>query len=200
MTPEPKIDRQREHQANERTFLAWLRTAIALISFGFAISRFGIFLQQLDEQLTQQPAESRPFLTSQGLGVGLVVFGVLLVILAAWRYSQVFYQIERGDYRPNRLIVWVITAIVAVLGLLSLPVLLWRDSSRGAPARERTTPSLRSFRVSPVLNPLTRFVVTRSRNGFALRANLRHTRGNSYFNEGVNLPHANPRHHSPGTG
>jgi len=35
------IDRQREHQANERTFLAWLRTSIALIGFGFAIARFG---------------------------------------------------------------------------------------------------------------------------------------------------------------
>jgi uncharacterized membrane protein YidH (DUF202 family) len=36
----PNIDRQREHQANERTFLAWLRTSIALIGFGFAIARF----------------------------------------------------------------------------------------------------------------------------------------------------------------
>jgi hypothetical protein len=41
------IDRQREHQANERTFLAWLRTSIALIGFGFAIARFGLFLRQL---------------------------------------------------------------------------------------------------------------------------------------------------------
>jgi putative membrane protein len=43
----PPIDRQREHQANERTFLAWLRTSIALIGFGFAIARFGLFLQEL---------------------------------------------------------------------------------------------------------------------------------------------------------
>lgn len=37
------IDRQREHQANERTFLAWLRTALSLIGFGFAIARFNLF-------------------------------------------------------------------------------------------------------------------------------------------------------------
>ncbi len=43
-----KNDRQREHQANERTFLAWLRTAIALIGFGFAIARFGLFLSQIN--------------------------------------------------------------------------------------------------------------------------------------------------------
>ncbi len=33
------IDRQREHQANERTFLAWLRTSIALVGFGFALAK-----------------------------------------------------------------------------------------------------------------------------------------------------------------
>ncbi|HEY9750992.1 MAG TPA: DUF202 domain-containing protein, partial [Allocoleopsis sp.] len=39
MPQKPEVDRQREHQANERTFLAWLRTSIALIGFGFAIAR-----------------------------------------------------------------------------------------------------------------------------------------------------------------
>ena len=48
MTPDSPVDRQREHQANERTFLAWVRTSIALIGFGFAIARFGIFLRQLE--------------------------------------------------------------------------------------------------------------------------------------------------------
>jgi putative membrane protein len=39
------IERLREHQANERTFLAWLRTSITLIGFGLAINRFGLFLR-----------------------------------------------------------------------------------------------------------------------------------------------------------
>lgn len=43
-----KIDRQRERQGNEWTFLGWLRTSIALIGFGFAIARFGLFLGQLE--------------------------------------------------------------------------------------------------------------------------------------------------------
>ena len=50
----PVIDRQREHQANERTFLAWLRTSIALIGFGIAIARFGLFLRQLQVAVTHQ--------------------------------------------------------------------------------------------------------------------------------------------------
>lgn len=123
----PKIDRQREHQANERTFLAWLRTSIALISFGFAIARFGIFLRQLNLAITQQEPPVNPLSNSENLGLALVFFGILTVALAAWRYNKVFWQIERADYKPNRLMVWIMTTVVIILGLLSIPLLLRRD-------------------------------------------------------------------------
>ena len=77
------IDRQREHQANERTFLAWLRTSIALIGFGFAIARFGIFLEQIS-LVAQQPIEAtHPLLNSQTIGISLVLLGVIVIGLAA---------------------------------------------------------------------------------------------------------------------
>ena len=123
-----KIDRQREHQANERTFLAWLRTSIALIAFGFAIARFGLFLRQLQVSLTQQEPPTHPIFNSENLGFILVIFGIATIALAAWRYNQVFHQIERGDYRPNRLMVWMMTAAVMILGTLSIPLILWRES------------------------------------------------------------------------
>lgn len=123
----PKIDRQREHQANERTFLAWLRTSIALISFGFAIARFGIFLRQLNLAITQQEPRVNPLSNSENLGLALVICGILTVALAAWRYNKVFWQIEQGDYRPNRLMVWIMTGVVIILGFLSIPLLLRRD-------------------------------------------------------------------------
>ncbi|MEH2327583.1 YidH family protein [Nostoc sp.] len=128
----PKIDRQREHQANERTFLAWLRTSIALISFGFVIARFGIFLRQLNITITQQEPPVSPLSHSENLGVALVIFGISIIALAAWRYNQVFWQIERSDYRPNRSMVWIMTGVVIILGFLSIPLLLWRDK---APSR-----------------------------------------------------------------
>ncbi|MBE9106209.1 DUF202 domain-containing protein [Nostoc cf. edaphicum LEGE 07299] len=123
----PKIDRQREHQANERTFLAWLRTSIALISFGFVIARFGIFLRQLNITLTQQEPPVSPLSNSENLGVALVIFGISTIALAAWRYNQVFWQIEGGNYRPNRLMVWIMTGAVIILGFFCIPLLLWRD-------------------------------------------------------------------------
>lgn len=127
MTKEPKIDRQREHQANERTFLAWLRTSIALIGFGFAIARFSLFLRQLQVTLHPSAAPSSSGFNSENLGVALVVTGVATIALAAWRYNQVFWQIERGDYRPQRLVVWITTAIVMALGILSIPLVLLRN-------------------------------------------------------------------------
>lgn len=134
MDKKPQVDRQREHQANERTFLAWLRTSIALIGFGFAIARFGIFLRQIQVAVTQAKAEIHPLFNSENLGVMLVIFGIVTIALAAWRYNRVFWQIERGDYRPNRLIIWMTTGIVMILGALSLPFVFWRNQIPSPPA------------------------------------------------------------------
>lgn len=127
MNKKPKIDRQQQHQANERTFLAWLRTAIALIGFGFAIARFGLFLRQLQTAVTQKATPDHPLFNSEHLGVSLVIVGIVTIALAAWRYNQVFWQIERGNYQPNRLAVWLLTGIVIILGTLSIPLVLWRN-------------------------------------------------------------------------
>jgi putative membrane protein len=126
MDKKPKIDRLREHQANERTFLAWLRTSIALIGFGFALARFGLFLQQMQAAITGQNTTSYSFINSH-LGVSLVIVGIVLIAFAAWHYNQVFWQIERSDYQPNRLFVWVTAGVVMILGVLSIPFLLWRQ-------------------------------------------------------------------------
>ena len=134
------IDRQREHQANERTFLAWLRTSISLIGFGFAITRFGLFLRELQIRLSNQDIPTHSLISSQSLGVGLVTVGIIIIVLAVWRYNQVFWQIEQGNYQPNRLMVWVTAAIVIFLGLLSIPFLVWRQPS------VPNTPSSRSSR------------------------------------------------------
>lgn len=147
MSNPPQIDRQREHQANERTFLAWLRTSIALIGFGFAIARFGLFLRELESAVTGQYVRGQPFINSQTLGVGLVILGIFLIGLSAWRYNRVFWQIERGDYRPNRLIIWITAASVAIFGLLSIPFVLWQR-----PPAPRTPPPPRSGRHSRLPN------------------------------------------------
>ncbi len=120
-------DRQREHQANERTFLAWLRTSVALIAFGFALARFSLFLQQIEAASSpKQPAPAHGLLSTQNLGLLLVIFGILMIGLSAWRYNQVMRQIEAGNFRPSRFLIWIMAAVVALFGLLSLPLMLRR--------------------------------------------------------------------------
>lgn len=155
----PKIDRQREHQANERTFLAWLRTSIALISFGIAIARFGIFLRQLNLAITQQETQVNTLTNSENLGLALVFSGIFTIVLAAWRYNQVFWQIEQGNYKPNRLIVWFMTGVVIILGLFCIPLILWRNK---VPVRYPTPiqPQSRSLDIQNIKINVKKLVIT----------------------------------------
>jgi putative membrane protein len=58
--------------------------------------------------------------------MGLVLSGILTIILATWRFNEVFHQIERQDFRPRRFLMWFMTGLVLVLGILSMPLVLWR--------------------------------------------------------------------------
>jgi len=83
--------------------------------------RFSLFLRQFQATVTQQEVSSPPFFNSETLGLSMVVFGIAVIALAAWRYNRVFWQIERGDYRPNRVLVWILAGTVMILGTLSIP-------------------------------------------------------------------------------
>jgi putative membrane protein len=129
MSKLPQIDRQREHQANERTFLAWLRTSIALIGFGFAIARFGIFIQQLEISLMHRESSNQFWINSENIGGILVIFGIIVIVLALLNYNRAFWQIERGNYQPNRMMVWMTGIMVVIFGLFSLTLMLRVKSS-----------------------------------------------------------------------
>jgi putative membrane protein len=113
-----KEETLRLHQANERTMLAWIRTGIALMAFGFAIARFGVFLQQVSSigQLGVRPQHG---VGSAWVGAGLVALGMLANLLATMRYAQVRRAIERGDVgAPSATVVFVFGATATVIGLL----------------------------------------------------------------------------------
>lgn len=126
MANKNRESRLREHLANERTFLAWLRTSISLIGFGLAITRFSLFLRQLQTTTVQKVAKNYSIFNSENLGLCLVIVGVIVIALAAWRYNRVFRQIERADYRPSRLFIWFLSTTVMLVGILSIPLLLMR--------------------------------------------------------------------------
>src|ERR1043165_5490705 len=100
----PEEHRAAEHLANERTFLAWVRTSIALISLGFVLARLSRALPDADAATAHRlAAKALP------LGVGMVAFGALLTVLAAWRYHLVNHAIESGRVKDDRALVWFVT-------------------------------------------------------------------------------------------
>ena len=108
--PIPESHRGSEHLDNERTFLAWVRTDVALISLGFVVSR-------LSPTLSAAGAvnASRILSRTQPVGIVLIVFGALVTVFAALRYDQVNRQIEAGLVKTDRGLVWIVTLLICLL-------------------------------------------------------------------------------------
>ncbi len=126
MVPErdaPPAETLRLHQANERTLLAWLRTGIALMAFGFAIARFGLFLRQL-ASVGGLVIHAPRSLGSAWLGTALVAIGMITSLLSTIRFGRVRRAIERGDVgAPGALLPYVIGVTVSTVGVVMAALL-----------------------------------------------------------------------------
>lgn len=110
--PQKKNPHVTEHLANERTFLAWIRTAIAVMTLGVAINRFALFLMEIHQVLPEIRHLANRHI--EKLGIGLVILGIVMLVGATWHYLHVGRTIESETYRPaNRIMVG--TAIVVIL-------------------------------------------------------------------------------------
>jgi uncharacterized membrane protein YidH (DUF202 family) len=121
---------RRIHMANERTFLAWIRTSIGIMAFGFVVEKFGLFIKQISYFLSQGPdhrgtlGNATPPGYSSVLGILLIGLGALMGVLAFIRYKKVECQIDADTYQPSVILDILLSLSVFAVGIFLIIYLI----------------------------------------------------------------------------
>jgi putative membrane protein len=111
-----KVRNRRVHMANERTFLAWIRTSIGIMAFGFVVEKFSLFVRQvsyfLGKEITPPPGGYSSF-----FGISLVALGAFMGALAFIRYKKVEKQIDDDTYQPSKILDVMLAISVLAIGI-----------------------------------------------------------------------------------
>ena len=121
---EQKLPSATDHLANERTFLAWIRTSIAIMAFGFVAVKFALFVKQI-ALVVNDKADTLP---SKGysavLGVVLVGIGVFMALFSYFRYKRIERDLLSNTFQPSSKLSTVFTFVIILVGLLLIVYLL----------------------------------------------------------------------------
>ena len=120
---EEKRNNTSDHLANERTFLAWIRTSIGIMAFGFVVVKFSLFVKQISIILGKEN-----IIHSKGysgiLGIVLVAVGTVTAVLSYIRYVNSEKQINEGYYKHSSLLITVLTAFIFLVSVLLIVYLV----------------------------------------------------------------------------
>jgi putative membrane protein len=124
--PRSSDSRARDHLANERTFLAWVRTGVALVGFGILIAK----LRDAAVGLPGPAPQAAPVAAGRSalLGAAFALLGILVIVLGAGRYAAGERAIESNEYQPRGAQLLVLAFLLVLLGVAVLFYLsdLWR--------------------------------------------------------------------------
>jgi putative membrane protein len=128
----PMIERYSDHAANERTFLAWVRTAIAIMAFGFLVQKFDLFLRIAASSLAARSSTAGSQIVGDIAGLLLIVLGGVMMALAAVRFRKTTLEIDAKEVRPGpgtRLDITLV-ALLLLLGTILFVYLVYTVTSR----------------------------------------------------------------------
>ncbi|GLU52605.1 YidH family protein [Dyadobacter frigoris] len=112
-----------DHLANERTFLAWIRTSIGIMGFGFVVVKFSLFVRQITAVLgNKNIIHSAGY--SPAIGIILVGLGAFITVFSYTRYINTKKQLEAGGYYHSTLLIKMLTGAIFLVSLLLIAYLL----------------------------------------------------------------------------
>jgi len=118
-----------DYLAAERTLLAWIRTGLALMGFGFVVARFGLFLQEFQAvQHTHFTQSSGP---SLWFGTALIAVGVAVNVFAGWNHVRLIRELDRGETTYSRGSIQPV-AVAFFLALVGLAMTIYLVSVRSS--------------------------------------------------------------------
>lgn len=115
----PPVSHASELLASERNFLAWVRTSVAVLSFGFAIIKFDVWTRQMLEGSGINPSSTH---LAGPVGGLMVVLGGLMSAVGAVHYRRTNRQILEGKVQASN---WLVLSISASVVLLSIAVIIY---------------------------------------------------------------------------
>lgn len=126
MTEQPERDQRgadklTDHFANERTYLAWLRTGIATVGLGFVVAKFGLVIREMSGVSAFPEAA---YQLSGLIGILLTAAGGVMILWSYTRFKENQRRIRAGIYEPAGGGEFALTATILVIALLLVAYLL----------------------------------------------------------------------------
>jgi uncharacterized protein (DUF302 family)/uncharacterized membrane protein YidH (DUF202 family) len=140
-----------DYLAAERTLLAWIRTGLALMGFGFVVARFGLFLQQL--QIAQHTPSVQPFGLSLWFGTALIGAGVAVNLFSGWRHLRLIRLMDLGHAtRSHTTTLAVATSMFLALVGLGMAIYLLSVRASAQSNSENNSRSDKETPMAPITN------------------------------------------------
>ncbi|MBS1668399.1 MAG: DUF202 domain-containing protein [Bacteroidetes bacterium] len=112
-----------EHLANERTFLAWVRTSIGIMAFGFVVVKFSLFVKQISIVLGKQIVLQQHG-HSNIIGILLVAAGSISLIISFVQYKRTQKQINEGVFTSSSIFAALLTIFIFLISIFLIIYLI----------------------------------------------------------------------------